>query len=740
MNEILTELQHLLDNDAIVRPSPANISLKDLGDQHSLIEKLSDDFNEATSLIETYLQKNNHSVLALYILTILQVKNGLDFKLSCARLVQLFSEVQKTSHVVFLAREILKYVESLYALNILISHIDNHSLEEQLEIYERVLKQDITNYNLCIKIAKLKQKFDLPQEAYRYYKMAFYRALEAKNQKDIVSIWENLISLDPGDLNFFLDNGRKIVKFFSKENSQLIFQKLFNHYFHSRVEHLDACLTLLKELIRLNENNHEYRQKVITLYKEKYHGHSKFQEIILFTNINKPWKKLTDQIELFEKLIQFDIGTYVYHNSFGYGVIRKINMPVIKKPEQVDATQLFIDFKSKKNHRMTLRIALNSLNICSSDNLHALKLFNEDKLKIIKEGNVKNLLTSIFNTSAKPISSNDIKALLVPMLYEQKDWLEQWRKMKQSINQSDEFELKNKLYGFKTLDRSYKEELLKNFSGSNSVLSKLKIADIFLLNFGVSDNEANVILDNLLNLLKEKEKKSGEEKQKILILTYLNYFQHQHHQQFQIDFTKALAEADGGAICSLFDELPSNALKQSLIDLTLLCFSTKTSDYSSDTTHIALDLFFTPNTQAKAYILDQLQKKNAFHLLDKIIVTAFNQEQKNPKHFLIVVKHVLHHNRDKLSYNKIKLFDNLVDLLDKSYKDMNFSKGNVEAKWLFQQVHSLLFDDSTFFNFLRTSAESDADKEHKFSIIEKLNKMLFLENYLKIEIKEIMTK
>ena len=723
MNETLTELKQVLNDDALVRPPTASISIKTLMDKNILIEKISNDSQESIALLEKYLEKNKHSIIALYMLIILQCKQKLDFQKNADNLIRLFEQVGKTSNVVFLAREILKHVESLYALNILITHANlDQNVEEQLDIYERVLKQDITNYRLCIKIAKIKEKLGLSHEATRYYKMAFYHNLENKNQGAILPIWENLIHLNADDIDFFLDNGKKLLTFLDEEKKKQIFVKLFNHYSQDQSKHLKICLTLIKEMISLDIGNQDYRGKIITIYREMYKNHSQLNEIISFTGLSKPWKEVIKQIELFEKLIQFDVGAYVYHKSFGYGLIKKIEMPVTQKKESIQTTKLFIDFKSKENHLMTLRIALNSLTVCHSEDINALNLFDPEKLNALRQKEEKEILNSLFQTVGKPISSSEIKKILVPLIYGQNEWTSTWKKLKKAITQSDLFEVKNRLYGFRTSSKSYKEELIEQFNSSKEALAKLKIVDLFLLNFGIEDESFGGIKESLLKMLKE-----GKEKK--FIIVYLKYFEHHYRFRLDIDIDKEFAKnIDVGGIIAIFEELP-NALKHTFIDLTLAAFG-------KGNKNVINELFFSSNTYAKHHLLYRLQESGDFDFLNSLIANVFQKIGEKSDHFLTLTRHILHNNSDKLSYNKDELFEHLIDLLDESYKDLSFSKENTQAKKIFHHAHVLLFDESHLFNFLR----QERSPKIKKNIIDKLNKMHFLDNYIKVEIKEIMTK
>ncbi len=698
MSEVLTELTQVLSDDAILRPPTASIHIKVLMDKNVLVEKIGDDFEKAIALLESYLEKNRNSVIALYLLIIIQCKQKMDFKKNADSLVRLFEHVEKPSHIVFLAREILKHVESLYALNILIAHADlEQNVEEQLEVYERVLKQDIANYQLCIKIAKTKEKLGVPQEAVRYYKMAFYRNLENKNQNAILPIWDSLIHLNPDDIDFFLDNGRKLLTFIDEEKKRYVFTKLFNHYFQDYTKHLDVCLTLIKEMIKLNIESNDYRGKIVTIYREMYRHHSQLEEIISFTDLSKSWRQATKQIDLFEKLIQFDAGAYIYHKSFGYGLIKGIDMPVVKKKENIESTKLFIDFRSKKNHMMTLRIALNSLSVCYSGDINALKLFDIEKLRALKQKGEEEVLSSLFRTVGKPINLIEIKKMLVPLIYNSNEWIKEWKKLKKTITISDLFEVKNRLYGFRTSSKNYKEELLEQFNRYEDVLAKLKTVDLFLLNFGMDDESFDEIKESLLKMLKNSKQ--------LLVLVYLKYFGQHYRLRLDIDvdeeFTKVVTAS---LVVPTFEELP-NSLKHTFIDLTFASFQKKNKN-------VIHELFFSPTTYAKHYLLYKLHDKVDFELLNSLIITALQQERDNPEHFVTLTKHILNNENNQLSYDKDELFLHLVDLLDRSYKDMSFSKENVQAKKIFHQAYAVLFDDLHLFNFLRKESNPESKKKH----------------------------
>ena len=726
MSERMRKLKQILSDDSILRPSPETLNLKYFSSLNFLIDDMVREVDNASKMLSHQLSVNPQSAVALYLLTMLSLHSETDFKPYAEKFISLYTEIGKVGHVIFLAKEILKHQnESSFALRTLATYLDaeNHR-EEVLDVYNRIIKKDTTDYEFCMRMAKIKEKAKKSEAAIDYYKMAFHRALETGEMEQALEFWKDLIRLSPDDFEFYLLNGRKIAANLPREKAGSVWKALFQRMQEASNRNVDACITVLKEIISIHPDfSASYGGIILDLYMEKHRSHPHFQKIAKFAKLASPWSNLLSGLEQLENMVKFYPGHFVYHKSFGYGQVHDILLPVAPQEEILNEVRLVIDFKNRSRHQMTLRIALNSLKHCPPNDLLALSLFDRSRIPALIEGPPETLIEAVLQTLGKPASVVEIKNLLSPDFISPQDWPRKWAVLHKILKKGSQFDFKNRMYRLRPSATHEKKDLIKQFHSTEKILNKLKICEVYLLNHGAKDTRFREMREQIKKWPKDK-------KEKLIALVYLRYFRHCGDTEIKVSFKEEFQSAFETPYAEeIHHALPTRVLRNTWIDMII-------EGLPDSYENILVTLFLSPDLSSRSRLLKQLFKQKKIAHLNRLIEEIFKQSRERPDHFLTLVKHLFKHEDLPLNYDRGRLFNDLTELLEKRYKDGTFSKGNIKAKKHYQQISAFLFKESRLFDYLRSNESSS----YKKAILDQLDRFHFLENYLKIEIKEIAIK
>ncbi len=728
MSNALTRLEQLLEEDILVRQPPGSYSVKHLSEKNSWIEELfqEDRGDAAVALLRSHLEKNNQSIYALYLLADINARRGDSFSQSMEKLFSIFIGQKKTALVIFIANEILKVADSQSALLTLASlYQQENNQEELLEIWERLLRLDSDDYVLPLKIAGLRDKAGQKNDAVRYYKMAFFRAFEKKEMAEAHGAWKKLVALVPEEFSFLMEMGRKLAPHLSAERQFSLFTELLPSTVKNLEVNPDAVLLLVKECLRHDPENQHLKDTLIKAYRVKYKDHSQLEDFLGLSGLLKPHKNSDAQVDFFEKHVRFDQGAFVHHKSFGYGVIREIHKSTARGEEAIQGTKLVIDFESKKAHTMTLRIALSSLTLCEKNDLHALRLFNPGEAKALIAGDRAKLAEIALKTLGKPSGAQDIKNLFVPALLSAEEWTPLWKELKAVYDADSHFEIKNKLYALSTTGGSYQEEILKQFQNTKDMDQRTKIFDLYLAHFRKLDASAEPMIQALA---KEAASGSGADAVKALLL--LKSVEKSQGVKAAYDFNAEFKKnLDTLGEIPAFDQVRSPAHK-------ILFIEKLPEIYPADFDTRLVKLFLAPTATGKGKIIEILLSKKKDEALSQIRQKLQDDKLTLSEHYLMFVKHGLTHGLKSLGMEGVRVYPSLLEIFRNAHRDLEKDPHAALARRVASGLQTLLFGEGHLFEFLK----SEESKPVRKNIFDHLAEMSFLENYLKVEIKELATK
>lgn len=726
MHEALKALGDLLDEDILIRQPLSAFAVKHLAEKDGWVEAWVEAgaADEAIQRCVSHLERSPQAVYALYFLVLLLARTGRVFQAPMERLFSLFATQKKTALTVFAANEVLRVADSASALWTLAHiHQQENNTDELLEAWERLLRLEPDDHVLPLKIGAVKEKMGQRADAVRYTRMAFFRAMERKELAEAHDAFRKLIALAPDDIGFALENGRKLAPQLSGERQKGFWNELIQWALKQGEPQVDRLIALYKEALRLDPEHPAMRDGLISAWRLKYKNHSQLENYLALSGLLRPWKNPAAQMELFEKPIRFDRGSWVSHKSFGYGEIREIQHGNGRGEEALNTARLTIDFTGKKNHAMTLRIALGSLALCAPDDLQAQKHLAPEKFRERLAGPREDLALAALATLGKPSSTAEIKAVFAPPLGED-EWTALWKEVKAVLERDSRFEIRNKLYALSAAGSGTREELLGQFKSARDLDVKLKVFDLYLAHDRKGEGAEPMVED-----LKKRLSPTGPET--LRVLAALKNAERLCGIKAGVDLDALLAEATAApGFVEAFDAVKTPAHR-----LWLLEQIPRKNPEGFAARYV--DLFLSPSVTAKGKILEILSARKRESELKGLVAKVDGSRLQYPEQFILLARHaILHQSGKHLGMGKGALFLHLVELMRHAYGQAAKDPASQAWKRALSACQTLLFTEGNLFEYLR----SDEAAPQRKAIFDQLGELQFLENYLRVEIKELATK
>lgn len=421
------KLQLMLNEEKWTRTLMANYSVSSLKELDRFIEEAVQQsaVEEVLTVCNEHLQQTKTSVIALYVAGIINVMRQPADESWLVQLMDLFAESKKLNIIEYICNRILDYGENRIALMKLAEcYADEDKKEQRYEVWERLVRIDSEEAELAQMVAEWKKEKGLLEEAIDFYKKALIRYINKGLFSNIKEIWLILIDLSPEDLDFFLHAQKKIAKQISPEKAALLLLELYQWY--KKNEKWSTALDILKISIEYDERNPNLRKEFLDCYTAIYGNHSMFAECIRLSNLTQTYRSLHEAIADFEKRIAFDKGNFVYHRTWSIGRISAITND-----------EIIIDFAKSRGHRMSLKMAFDSLTTLSKDHIWVLKAtWPKEKLKEKVKDDPAWAIRIIIKSFDNRADMKRIKAELVPSVLSLSEWTS-WSSRAKEILKTD---------------------------------------------------------------------------------------------------------------------------------------------------------------------------------------------------------------------------------------------------------------------------------------------------------------
>jgi transcription elongation factor greA len=404
----------MLNEEKWTRAAISNYTKNHFIELAAVVEKAREEnrIDEIQKECDDHLAHTKNSIIALYISGMLGLKKKNLDNSALISLVNIFQDNHKNPIVIYLCETILAEDESnKFALRTLANAYREENNEKIWDIYESLVKLDYEEADIAKLLAEKYEKDGNMEDAVDYYKKALLRYVNRKTLNQIKEVWIKLIALIPEEIDFFYLVQRKIAKSISDIRSASLMQELYAYYKDN--QKWDTAIDILKLILSIDEKDSWARKELTECFRGKYADHSQLDDYIRISNLTQSWRNVFEAISDFEKHIAFDAKNFVFHRSWGVGIIRK-----------VQDDEISINFGKKFGIRsMSLKMAVNALQPLQKDHIWVLKATKskEELAKMIKADKAW-ALKVIIKSFGNSCDFKRIKAELVPSILTAGEW------------------------------------------------------------------------------------------------------------------------------------------------------------------------------------------------------------------------------------------------------------------------------------------------------------------------------
>jgi transcription elongation factor GreA len=686
------KVQQLLNEEKWTRAALSAYTVANLKELDVLLEEATLDkaSDEIRDLCEEHLGHTKTSVIALYLAGVIALKRQQIDDSAMTSLIDLFADNKKWGIVEFICQRMLDFGENKVALRRLADTLESDNrTEEKIAVWERLVKVDYDETDIVKALAERREKEGKADEAVDFYKKALHRYINKGMFTSVKELWAKLVIACPEDIDFFFHVQRKIAKQISEDKAATLLLDLFKHY--KAAADWNTALDILRIVIGYDERNPSLRKEVIECYKGKYSTHSHLEDYIRLSNIATSYRSINEAMADFEKHIAFDAGNFVFHRTWNVGRIAS-----------VQGDEIIIDFAKSRGHRMTLKMAIDSLTTLSKEHIWVLKaVWPKDKLKekLISDPAwaLRILIKSFDNrTDLKKIKAELVESVLTP-----KEW-NSWSTKARAVLKDDPIfgNAPDAIATYVVRDRplSSEEKIYNQFKAEKSFFARVQDIRAFL-DKGEPDSEFfSEMLAFFTGFVRSYQQVNEYVMSSYLLLKHL---------ATQHSFLKGTVTA---GFAELFDQVDDPvAIYDGIKDAELRKDLLKDiRAFIPDWPDVYVRLF---PWSLNAGLLDILESAGHVDKLKRMVVDIIENYRDHREAFIWTVKNL----REKewftelgLSYEKILI--TLVHILDISYKEIESHRDTTENRKINKQVQTILFADGALETFLEDSGSDTIER------------------------------
>lgn len=538
--ELESKVQEMLKEETWTRATISNYTKNNLAELTTLIEKAREEncVTEIKAICDEHLTHSKDSIIALYISGILSVRDGALDNSSLITLVDIFQKAHKEPIVVYLCETVLEEDENnKFALRTLAKAYREENNEKVWELYEKIVKLDFEEAELAKALAEHYEQIG-SDNATDYYKKALLRYIGTKNIGPVKELWTKLVATIPEEIDFFLLVQRKVAKSISEDKSALLMQELYNWYKDNA--RWDTAIDILKLILSIDPKDPWARREIVECYRGKYNGHSHLEDYIRSSDLTQNFRNIFEAINDFEKHIAFDAKNFVFHRSWGVGIIRK-----------VENDNLTINFGKKNGvHEMSLKMAISALTPLAKDHIWVLKATkSKEELSSYVKENIVDTLKTIIKSFGNKCNFKRIKAELVPAILSTGEWTS-WNSKAKKILESDATFGVNpndiNEYMVRDCEISKEEKFANEFKAQKQFFNRIDIIMKFVNN-DETDKESELFADMynyFIGFIKTITKVTDQVLASYLVVQYIGKVLPQHAYTCKYSFAQIYDDID----------------------------------------------------------------------------------------------------------------------------------------------------------------------------------------------------
>lgn len=615
--DILRDIEEKLKEEKWTRAAIESYNVKNFIELDAVIRNSMNEGyrDELKNLCKENLKHYQNSVVGLYIVGVLSLEESAVDDTHIPQLIKLFMDNKKYKIAEFLAEKLLSYRENKFALKTLEAVYESYgstSQDDLFNIKKRLVLIDNRDAGNAKFLGEYYEKAGDKDQAMFYYRLAIERYITLKSVKQVEELWNKVIKIYPEDYNLVILMSRKIREVLGDDR---VADMVYNDFIRPtmKAERYRDALNVLKVIIDFKQGEKQLRKAIEDCYRNIYASHSQLDKYLKLSAIGQSWKPHREAIRVFESHIAFDAGVYVSHKSWGIGVVKEIQNDTVT-----------IDFEGKKDHQMSLEIALRALNILDNENIVIWKKFRGDELKKMMADEPLKVVELILRSHGKEATTTDIKNVLSPDFMKESEWNKWWNQCKKLMEGSNTIVQnlsKKNLIELRESELSMTDEIVSKFKKTTNFDNKQKLLVDFITRGGdINTPGAAAILNSFLEIIKSSSETSEKKLTSYVALKFSNYSVYNDNDVDPVIIfgVKNLLE--------YYDALESELKKPFLLLLMKKAkdWDVKFADFIANSSFSKLDRF----------MLNELEMYEKTDVLNSIFSTAMNSYQEKPELFL----------------------------------------------------------------------------------------------------------
>lgn len=709
----VVKLNEMLNEEKWTRATLNSYSITNLKDLDKIIKQAEEEeaSDEIKEICDDHLEHTKNSIIALYISGIIALKNHLVDDSNLIILIDIFTGNHKWNIVEFLCERILDFGENKYALRTLAECYNNENEDEKMhQIWERLIAVDYEEAAIVKHLAEIYEEKNDLETAIDYYKKAVHRDINQKAFASIKEIWSKLRTYIIDETDFFFQIEQKVAKAISEERAAQLLEEIYPDY--KDKEDYDTAIEVLKKILDYDPKNQWARKEIVECYKQKFSDHSHLDEYIKVSNLTMSWRNVQEAISDFEKHISFDAGNFVFHRSWGIGRISGIV-----------GDKITIDFAKKRNHQMSLKMAVNALTVLSKDHIWVLKaVWGKEKLHDKVKKDTAWALKIVIKSNDNAADMKKIKSELVPGILSPGEWTTWSNEARKILKTNPAFgNLPDKVDQFVVRNNpiSFEEKSFNKFKAEKSIFNKIAVVYDLMKHGSTESDYFAEMFNYFANILKSFNTVNETVLASFIVVSNIIKSHPYLNPNLDISFMDLFNEVEN--LEETFSKIEDSDIQRNFLVLV------KENIDSWPDIYIRLFPYF-----LNRFIIDELIDNDKLSIIQDSFQTIIEHYRDYRAPFVWIVRQAADEPWFKeinVSYEKMLIA--LVHLLDITFREINNRKDIVSNRKLNKRIQNYLFKDENLVEFIM-----EADEESITRIFTLVNDIKDLDPTYKLGLKE----
>jgi len=294
---------------------------------------------------------------------------------------------------------------------------------------------------------------------------ALDEAIRNRDREQTEEHWMELAQEETAHLDSFLTYSDKIAKSGAAPQASLLLQMLVPDLMSA--EKYEDAYGILKKAASHTPTDRDVRGLLLDCIKRRDEGNAMLDKALESSRLAAP-SDMRKGLEVFESFIGLREGGYVYHDAgWGVGQISEIDF---------EADEVFIDFKTKQNHRMAFAAMGKMLKQLEADHLRVQLEYDPDTLKDLAKSDPSELIKKVLRDEGRSLNLRQIKALVVGPVISTSGWSKWWTSVRAKLRRDPSVSVGSGSNPTLELQRevvTYEVSMLRKFQAARSLTEKI---------------------------------------------------------------------------------------------------------------------------------------------------------------------------------------------------------------------------------------------------------------------------